>query len=271
MLVGEMDRDDTTKHPQIRYRRFPVKCIFIGVVGRPRSDKNLDGRIFLEIISKTYTIKKRTANQRFSDDVLINSEIKNGKWRQFYVPEMICDDLRKIVGDAYELEDYIIDRLEFSYKKLIGKKGNAKYIPINNDDELLDDNHFKLSEISLKVRNQEHDTVEKDCSCDSEYMLSAMNRVGEAIRQSFHWVPIDELVYLFIDGAGGHGTKEAIVEYKNNLQENFNIQLVFQVPRTPDSNDLDLGVWCGLQAAVKKTHFMRRCEVNVLVRSVYET
>ena len=57
-----MDGDDTTKHPQMRSRRFPVKCIFIGVVGRPRSDKNLDGRIFLEIISKTYTIKKRTTN-----------------------------------------------------------------------------------------------------------------------------------------------------------------------------------------------------------------
>ena len=97
---------------------------------------------------------------------------------------MICDNLRRIVGDAYELEDYIIDRLEFSYKKLISKKGNAKYIPINNDDELLDDNHFKLSEISLKVHNQEHDTVEKDCSCDSEYMLSAMNRVGEASKFS---------------------------------------------------------------------------------------
>ena len=102
-------------------------------------------------------------------------------------------------------------------------------------------------------------------------MLSAMNRVGEAIRQSFHWVPIDELVYIFIDGARVHGTKEAIVEYNDNLQEKFNIQLVFQVPRTPYSNVLDLGVWCGLQAAVEKTHFMRRCEVNVLVRSVYET
>ena len=149
---------------------------------------------------------------------------------------MICDDLKKIVGDAYELEDYIIDCLEFSYKKLIGKKGKAKYIPIDNDDELLDDTSFKLSEISLKVRNQEHDTVEKDCFRDSEYMLSAMNRVGESIRQIFHWVPIDELVYLFIDGAGGRGTKEAIIEYKNNLQEKFNIQFVFQVPRTPYSN-----------------------------------
>ena len=51
---------------------------------------------------------------------------------------MICDDLKKIVGDVYELEDYIIDRLECSYKKLIGKKGKAKYIPIDNDDELLE-------------------------------------------------------------------------------------------------------------------------------------
>ena len=55
-------------------------------------------------------------NQRFSDDVLINSGIKSGKWRQFYVPDMICDDLKKIIGDSYEIEDYIIDRLEFSFK-----------------------------------------------------------------------------------------------------------------------------------------------------------
>ena len=80
---------------------------------------------------------------------------------------MICNDLKKIVGDAYKLEDYIIDRLEFSYKKITGKKGKVKYIRIDNDDELLDDNHVKLSEISLNVRYQEHDKAEKDCSCDS--------------------------------------------------------------------------------------------------------
>ena len=47
--------------------------------------------------------------------------------------------------------------------------------------------------------------------------------------------------------------KKLLLNIKNNLQEHFNIQLVFQVPRTPYSNVLDLGVWCGLQAAVK-TH-----------------
>ena len=119
---GEMDGGDTTKHPQMRSRRFLVKSMFMGVVGRSRLDKNFDGRIFLERIRKKYTIWKRITNQRFSDDVLINSEIKNRKWRHFYVPNMICDDMKKIVGDAYELEDYIIERLEFLYKKLIGKR-----------------------------------------------------------------------------------------------------------------------------------------------------
>ena len=65
--------------------------------------------------------------------------------------------LRYLIGmfcleDAYELEDHFIARLKCSYKILIWKKGKAKYIRIDNDDELLDDNHFKLSEISLKVQ-----------------------------------------------------------------------------------------------------------------------
>ena len=35
---------------------------------------------------------------------------------------MICDDIKKIVGDVYELEDYIIERLKFPYKKIVGKR-----------------------------------------------------------------------------------------------------------------------------------------------------
>ena len=35
---------------------------------------------------------------------------------------MMCDDLKQIIGDAYKLEDYIIDRLEFSYKHISGKR-----------------------------------------------------------------------------------------------------------------------------------------------------
>ena len=35
---------------------------------------------------------------------------------------MICDDIKKIVGDVYEVEDYIIERLEFPYKQIVGKR-----------------------------------------------------------------------------------------------------------------------------------------------------
>ena len=79
---------------------------------------------------------------------------------------------------------------------------------------MLDDKRFKVSETSLKARYQEHATVEQGYSCDSEYMLSTVNRVGEAIRQNLRWVPIDELIYLFIDRTGSPWTKETIIEYK---------------------------------------------------------
>ena len=48
----------------------------MGVVGRPRPDKNFDGRIFLERISKTYTIKKE---QRIRDLVMMFSSIRKSK------------------------------------------------------------------------------------------------------------------------------------------------------------------------------------------------
>ena len=55
----EVGGDDTTKHPQMRSRRFPVKPMSMGVVGHLRHDKNFDGRVFLETISKAYAIKKK--------------------------------------------------------------------------------------------------------------------------------------------------------------------------------------------------------------------
>lgn len=47
-----------------------------------------------------------------------------------------------------------------------------------------------LIDINVRVRNKIGDEVEEDASCDSEYMLSAMNRVGAAIRKSYHWIDI---------------------------------------------------------------------------------
>ena len=62
----------------------------------------------------------------------------------------------------------------------------------------------------------------------SSCMLSAMIRVGKAVREKFHWVPMHEQLYLFIDGTVGHGTNEAINEADKSLMIDFNIKLVFK-------------------------------------------
>ena len=48
---------------------------------------------------------KKNANQKFSDDVHINSEIRSGKLRKFCVSNMICGNLKEIVRDTYEIEE----------------------------------------------------------------------------------------------------------------------------------------------------------------------
>ena len=83
-------------------------------------------------------------------------------------------------------------------------------------------------------------------------MLVAMERVGTAMRQKSNWVSINKFFYLVMDKAGGHGTDDAITEYTKRLKEVYNIEIIHQVPRSPFTNVLDLGVWAALQAAVEK-------------------
>ena len=128
-----------------------------------------------------------------------------------------------------------------------------------------------LTDINVKVRYKVGDEVEEDTSCDSEYMLAAMTRVGIAIRAAYHWIPITQKCYLVMDNAGGHGTNVAIQSYSKTLLEEYNIEIIFQIPRSPYTNVLDLGVWMSLQAAVERQHYLKRCSADALVNSVMKT
>ena len=55
--------------------------------------------------------------------------------------------------------------------------------------------------------------LEEDISCDSTFMLQTMPKVGATIRQSMPWIPLAQPIYLQMDNAGGHGTKNLICEY----------------------------------------------------------
>ena len=85
-------------------------------------------------------------------------------------------------------------------------------------------------------------------------MLGVMNEVGQSIRTKFHWVPATIEIDLLLDNAGGHGTDEAKAEYTDMLKERYNIRVVWQVPQSPETNMLDLGLWCALQSKVELTH-----------------
>ena len=74
-----------------------------------------------------------------------------------------------------------------------------------------------------------------------------------------------------MDNAGDHGTDKYVKQYKNMLLTEFNIEIIHQVPRSPFTNFLDLGVYAGFQAAVDRCHFMKQCNVESLVCIINDT
>ena len=100
-------------------------------------------------------------------------------------------------------------------------------------------------------------------------------------RDTLHLHPFQ--VYRWFVAKGGKETspvekpldtpahKQERKQYKSNLLTSFNITVVFQIPRTPYSNALDLGVWYCLPSRVEKNHHQKRHDLEALARTVMET
>ena len=54
----EVEGADAIEMPKTQSQRFPVKSMFMGVVGKPRPDKNFDGKILFKRVSKNVTVKQ---------------------------------------------------------------------------------------------------------------------------------------------------------------------------------------------------------------------
>ena len=177
----EKEGADKIVFPKMLSRRFPIKSMFMGVVGRPIPHRNFDGKILLERVSKKRYISKCTAHSNFSDDAIINAEIKMGKWKIYVTDLHICiAEIRDIFYLNYELDDAIIDRLEFGYNTKIGNNGNEKYVRIEDDgsklftkkirrmnDSNLPSLNLKIEDIKAQVRYKIGDEIEEDASCNS--------------------------------------------------------------------------------------------------------
>ena len=251
----------------------------MGVVGCPNVERNFDGRIYLRRVSKQKKVAKASRNRRFAVDVQVNEELTNGDWRRMIVDTNItAREALDLIIDVYDLDAFVAERLIFYYTTHTGAGNNKQFVDIR-DEQRLDTlgmftdengnhgNDVTLETLTLCVKLRKGDEVEEDCSCDSDFMLQWMPKVGQAMRDTYHWIPITEKLYLVMDNAGGHGTSDAKDIYVNAMKE-YNVEIIWQVPRSPETNMLDLGVWMSIQSAVTRVHHNRRSHVDALATSI---
>ena len=215
-----------------------------------------------------------------------NNLLKHGDWREHYVEEMNVGELLDLIRNYYDLNNNVGDRLCLHYQSIRRTQKNNYDLSYDEEDSKLEDIEVKemirdemntreltIDDLELFVRIQKGDEIEADCSCDSSFMLSVMRDVGESVSNYFFWIPksangkLKLTVYLIIDNAGGHGTQKAIQEYRTMLREEFNIVLLPQVPRSPETNLLDLGDWRLLQSFVERNSFRRLQSANAIAEA----
>ena len=102
------------------------------------------------------------------------------------------------------------------------------------------------------------------CRIDWNFIFLTTSQTGSKRRDN----PNTDIIYLVMDNAGGHGTKDAVDQYTKELLDKHNIEIIQQVPRSPETNVLDLGIWMSLQSAVKKEHRGQKNDANALDKTV---
>ena len=255
--------------PKSISRRNALKVMFLGVVANPIPKRDFDGKIYLRRISETTKYKRATCNQNFSDYAPVNEALKNGDWKQYVEEDMKLQTLRTILQEKYDLDDSITERLVIQHKTPTGRDGQDRLVYIDAEtDTVPSGDSLAMNGYTLKVQYKKGEEREVDVTCDSKFMLEVMHDVGRAIRDAYYWVSIYWPIFLYIDNAGGHGTKEAVTTYVNFLRTEYNVICVHQRPRSPETNMLDLGAWMALQSVVEKMHARRRYHANALANTV---
>ena len=192
---------------------------------------------------------------------------------------MCIAELKVLIVEYFELPRGTTLEMRYeTYNEQIINGARKKRIVYLSDDDILDDiqrvskdglvTELTLDDIKLFHKRPAGTVIKNDVSCDSEFMLRTMPKVGAAIREKMPWVPREQPIYLQMDNAGGHGTKAAVGEYTQHLLDRHNIIIIHQSPRSPEVNALDLGLWRSLQSGVGKLHRDKRADPNIIATSV---
>ena len=135
-------------------------------------------------------------HQRFSDDIHVNVLIKNGGWKAVVVIKITRYENAVLISQLYDVEDAVVDQLVFAYRVVfIGETGNqtlkcltnnstiAGALYCNNKESTVPKVPLTIDNIKLQMRTSCGTIVEKNCWCDSSYMLTAMVWVWKATRK----------------------------------------------------------------------------------------
>ena len=283
----ETFNESHVKYKKIRNRRHPCKVMFMGIVAPPIEGK-MDGNILLQRVSKKIATKRRSMNQKFSTYFENNNRIKSGQWRSLYptVGDISISDFMYLIATVFELDEAVGERLVLSYHTHIMTKKTNQIKRVQKtltcDDGLTLQNRMlndkkngelvprmiKLADLNLRVQIPCKELVDRDVSCDSVFMMDNMHLIGKSIRDAYSFLDSKTPVYLFMDNAGGHGKTVVKAAYMKILKDSYNVHIEWQVPHSPETNMLDLGVWMALQSRVEDIHKRKVMKHDDLAKSV---
>ena len=197
--------------PKTRSRRFPTKVMMMGIVSKPYPEKKFDGKILLKRVSEWVETKRISHSQKISDSYHINGLIKAGEWKSTcYVDSITLTNLFDHLYEVYSLDEAIVSRLCLSYSTHAKSGKHTKSVKrIKEDDKneyvlknrtYINKNGIEmpltLNDLTLHVELESGAQVEKDITCDSQFMMDSIFEIGTAIQSSFHWVPRDVPIYI---------------------------------------------------------------------------
>jgi hypothetical protein len=252
----------------------------MGVVCSPDQEHAFDGKISMIRISRDKQLQRDTHRTQFHHDRDINQLIQQGDWRKLYADDTYnFAELNGLIVDYYELDEEAEASLCFRYITHAGRDRKKKFVTLRDNESLIGKTYMDqagiqhaltIQEILLTCLLPRGTVIQEDVSCDSAFMLQKIPELGEEICRKMPWVPHNQTMYLLMDNAGGHGTKDAVSEYTQILREVYNIEIIQQAPRSPEVNALDLGLWMSTQSWVEKKHRNKTTDAIALSASVQE-
>lgn len=257
---GETEEEAAHEHVSCQNRHFPLKRMYVGVVGEPLPDQGFYGKVCLIpcVIEDKY--KKATTHCAFCDSLDANNQVVSA-WHEILGDDatarlMTPAQARDQLAAGVDLRDGVKERIVFVRVKKAkvsasaGVKAKQRQLETLREGQSFGD---KYEEYFIRVQNKKGDKFSADKNVNGKFMTKILKeQIGPAIRKAYKWVPKEEEIYCQLDNAGGHGSKEVIEKYVKMMKEKFNIILEFQSPSSPDFNALDRGVWMCSQAETAK-------------------